>query len=157
MCDYSLHATASRPARVGDVLVSTAFRGTQTRGFATEREPAVAVCLLPGTEVEFQKNAKRYGWFGFVRRIKQKSATFRYTNAGQSAAHHDALEFVGGQIVLTTHLVEGQKMKVLQLPAKTTLEGSGGSRMPPRAATAPGILPFPVEEPARRPIEQVSD
>ena len=44
MCDYSLHDVASRPARVGDKLVSTRFQGTSTRGFAAETERDVAVC-----------------------------------------------------------------------------------------------------------------
>ena len=30
MCDYSLHAVASRPAEVGEELVTTRFRGTST-------------------------------------------------------------------------------------------------------------------------------
>src|SRR5437016_11038920 len=58
MCDYSLHALATRPAVVGETLISTTFRGTSTRGFASEREPAVAVCLLPGTELAFEQNVK---------------------------------------------------------------------------------------------------
>ncbi len=53
MCDYSLHAVASRPAKVGETLVTTTFRGTSTRGFASIDEPEVAVCLLPGTELGF--------------------------------------------------------------------------------------------------------
>jgi hypothetical protein len=44
---------ASRPAKVGDKLVSTNFTNSLTRGFAAVREPTVAVCLLPGTEVAF--------------------------------------------------------------------------------------------------------
>ena len=32
--------------------------------------------------------------------------------------HHDALEFPDGQIVLVTHLREGQRASVLQLPAQ---------------------------------------
>jgi hypothetical protein len=32
--------------------------------------------------------------------------------------HHDALEFPDGQIVLLTHLREGQRATVLQLPAQ---------------------------------------
>ena len=51
MCDYSLHLVASRPAKVGDKLVTTAFNNSLTRGFASVGEPQVAVCLLPGTEV----------------------------------------------------------------------------------------------------------
>jgi hypothetical protein len=37
MCDYSLHLVASRPAKVGDKLVSTSFPRTTTRGFANVR------------------------------------------------------------------------------------------------------------------------
>ena len=59
MCDYSLHAVASRPAKVGDTLVTTSFYGTATRGFAAKEEPGVAVCLLPGTELAFE-NEVRY-------------------------------------------------------------------------------------------------
>jgi hypothetical protein len=55
MCDYSLHAVASRPAKVGEALITTTFRGTSTRGFASEGEPGVAVCLLPGTELAFNE------------------------------------------------------------------------------------------------------
>ena len=40
MCDYSLHAVASRPAKAGETLITTTFRGTGTRGFAAEAEPA---------------------------------------------------------------------------------------------------------------------
>ena len=34
MCDYSLHHVASRPANVGDKLVTTKFVNTPTGGFA---------------------------------------------------------------------------------------------------------------------------
>jgi hypothetical protein len=34
MCDYSLHAVASRPAEVAEILVSTKFQTTTTRDFA---------------------------------------------------------------------------------------------------------------------------
>ena len=46
MCDYSLHHVASRPAKVGDKLVTTQFNNSITRGFAAVGEPNVAVCLL---------------------------------------------------------------------------------------------------------------
>jgi hypothetical protein len=36
MCDYSLHAVASRPAQVGETLITTAFPRTSTRGFTSE-------------------------------------------------------------------------------------------------------------------------
>ena len=58
MCDYSLDFVASRPARVGDKLVSTGFRNSVTRGFAAIGEPNVAVCLRPGTEVAFERDVE---------------------------------------------------------------------------------------------------
>ena len=57
MCDYSLHAVESRPAEAGETLITTTFRGTSTRGFASESEPDVAVCMLPGTELAFAKTS----------------------------------------------------------------------------------------------------
>src|ERR1035437_2461333 len=55
MCDYSLHAVATRPAQVGETLITTTFRGSLTRGFASESDPAVAVCMLPGTNLALRR------------------------------------------------------------------------------------------------------
>jgi hypothetical protein len=119
MCDYSLHFVASRPARVGDKLVSTRFRSSLTRGFAATSEPDVAVCLLPGTEVVFEQDVECDGAFHHFRgrSLKQKVARFRQINLDQLTMHHDALEFPDGEIVLVTKLREGQHATVLQLPA----------------------------------------
>ena len=43
-------------------------------------------------------------------------------------AHHDALEFPDGEIVLLTYLMEGQQAAVVQLPAAAV-----GSKAPQRA------------------------
>jgi hypothetical protein len=58
MCDYSLHQVTSRPARIQDRLVTTKFRKSITRGFAAVSEPNVAVCLLPGTEIAFDRDVE---------------------------------------------------------------------------------------------------
>ena len=118
MCDYSLHLVASRPARVGDKLISTRFPQTITRGFASVGEPNVAVCLLPGTELAFEKEVRCETAFVFRSRLGHTVAKFREINKGQSNVHHDALEFPDGEIVLLTHLCEGQRATVLQLPAR---------------------------------------
>jgi hypothetical protein len=125
MCDYSLHNVASRPARVADELVSTRFQSSITRGFAASNEPDVAVCLLPGTEVAFARDVECDPGFPLFRKvsIKQRVARFRQINLDQPHAHHDALEFPDGQIVLVTSLVEGQRATVLQLPAQERSDG----------------------------------
>ena len=94
MCDYSLYSVKSRPAKISDKLTVRDF-GTGTRGFAASQDATVAVCVLPGTELAFAV-----------------------------VAHHDALEFPDGQIVLLTSLSEDQQATVLQLPAepKTVVE-----------------------------------
>jgi hypothetical protein len=119
MCDYSLHSVASRPAKVGDKLVSTEFRGSLTRGFSAIGEPGVAVCLLPGTEIAFEKNVEyeaRFHLFHPRPSIGQRMAQFRRVNVDQPHVHHDALEFPDGQLVLLTRLSPGQIATVLQLP-----------------------------------------
>ncbi len=120
MCDYSLDFVASRPAKVGDKLVTTRFKNSVTRGFAAVEEPTVAVCLLPGTEVAFEKEVTCEHVFKVFRSQKligQKVARFRQINLEHPNVHHDALEFPEGQVVLLTQLDEGQHATVLQLPA----------------------------------------
>jgi hypothetical protein len=120
MCDYSLHLVASRPAKVGDKLVTTKFNNSLTRGFAAVDEPTVAVCLLPGTEVAFETEVECEHVFKVFRSqklISEKVARFRQINMEEPNVHHDALEFPDGQVVNLTRLCEGQHATVLQLPA----------------------------------------
>ena len=119
MCDYSLHLVTSRPAKVGDKLISTSFRNSMTRGFASVEERNVAVCLLPGTELAFEKEVQGETAFVFRSRpqLGHKVARFRQINKGWPNVHHDALELPDGKIVLLTQLCEGQHATVLQLPA----------------------------------------
>ena len=58
MCDYSLQLVASRPAKVGEKLVSARFPNSITRGFVPVGERTVAVCLLPGTELAFEEEVQ---------------------------------------------------------------------------------------------------
>lgn len=124
MCDYSLHNVASREARIGDELVTTNFAISLTHGFAAVGEPAVAVCLKPGTELAFAYEAEY--WHPLARllprfkfgKIGAKVARFRQINVENPYAHHDALEFANGRIVLVHELCPGQRASVLQLPVK---------------------------------------
>jgi hypothetical protein len=122
MCDYSLQNVRSRPAKVGDRLTTHDF-GTGTRGFAAQEDRNMAVCVLPGTELAFANNVT-YLWDGFFRwktkTVSHRTAIFRQVNKDCLLAHHDALEFPDGQIVILTQLVAGQEATVLQLPAQPT-------------------------------------
>ena len=119
MCDYSLHLVASRPAAVGDKLVSTDFARSITRGFAAVGDADTAVCLLPGTELAFEDNVsydRAFSLFGKAR-VGHRVARFRQINMEDPNVHHDALEFPGGQVVLLTRLTPGHHATVLQMPA----------------------------------------
>ena len=85
MCDYSLDLVASRPAKVGDELVTRMFENSMTRGFAAIGAPDVAVCLLPGTEVAFEQDVRYERFFAFLPHIKlgTKVARFRQINVGK--------------------------------------------------------------------------
>jgi hypothetical protein len=112
----------SRPAKVGDKLTTRNF-GTGTRGFAAPENPTVAVCVLPGSELAFSDEVKIpavgfLAWKG--RTIGHATAIFRQVRKNEPRAHHDALEFPDGQLVLLTELLEGQEATVLQLPAQPT-------------------------------------
>jgi hypothetical protein len=50
--------------------------------------------------------------------IDHRTAIFRQINKERVSAHHDALEFPDGQLVLLTSLGEDQEAVVLQLPAQ---------------------------------------
>jgi len=123
MCDYSLQTIKSRPAKVGDKLTTRDF-GTCTRGFAAAEDAAVAVCVLPGTELAFSnavtlKDPRFFvGWK--IEKLDCATAIFRQINKSEPFKHHDALEFPNGRVVLLTRLSEGQEATVLQLPAQPT-------------------------------------
>jgi hypothetical protein len=134
MCDYSLHAVATRPAEVAETLVSTNF-STGTHGFASPDDPQVAVCLCPGTEIAFE-NEVETGGMVFRKSVGDRLARFRQINLNRRYQHHDALEFSNGTIVLVTNLAAGQRATVLQLPASPIQEKPQASQSAARYETA---------------------
>ena len=116
MCDYSLHAVASRPAKVGETLVSTRFITGGTVGFASPTDLGVAVCLQPGTELASETNVRyRTAWFR-SHTVSFNVAKFCKLAPNDPIQHHDALAFPDGSTVLVNTLVRGQRMRVLQMP-----------------------------------------
>jgi hypothetical protein len=139
MCDYSLQHIMSRPAKVGDELVTTRFRDSITRGFTAEGEPRIAVCVLPGTEIAFEKDVE-YDHFLAVfrnRKVGASLARFRQVDPDKPHVHHDALEFPNGKVVMLTQLSEGQRARVLQLPAGPLTGAEAASEAPTTATSGP--------------------
>lgn len=140
MCDYSLHAVSTRPAKIGDKLITSDFSDTLTRGFAAVGEPDVAVCLRPGTELAFEEDVERHYMFFqtlfFSKsrwKIRHRTGVFRQINTDNPGTHHDAIEFPNGQTVLVTKLRAGQRATVLQLPVRP--EALPGEKSPATRTT----------------------
>ena len=122
MCDYSLHAVATRPAKVGETLVTTTFRGTSTRGFASKDDLQVAVCLLPGTELAFEHNVRYDQRWIWTKTTNFSVGKFNTIERGVPHRHHDVVEFPDGSHILVTLFAKGQRATVLQLPAQQVPE-----------------------------------
>ena len=143
MCDYSLHNVASTPAKVGDQLVTTSFALTGTRGFAAIGQPGVVVCIPPGAEIAFDKDVEIDRALGLLprKRIASRVARFRQINMDQPYAYHDALEFPDGLVVNLTHLANGQRATVLQLPASARSQAASNETGAPAQGTNAPPMP----------------
>ena len=124
MCDFSLQAIASRPAKVGDKLVTTNFH-TGTNGFMSAdtlpNETKVAVCVMPGTELAFEDGITTHRSSFFLAEDNKRAvkvARFTQVDKHIMHAHHDAVELPDGEVILLNRLCEGQTAMVLQLPAE---------------------------------------
>ena len=137
MCDYSLHAVATRPAQVGETLITTTFRGTATRGFASANQPDVAVCMLPGTELAFADNVRYDSRWIWTRQVDFRVGKFGAIDGHIRNRHHDTIEFPDGSHVLVTLLCEGQRATVLQLPVTQQAADRAAT-----AAHAPAATPI---------------
>jgi hypothetical protein len=151
MCDYGLDFVASRPAKVGDKLVTTKFKNSVTRGFAAVEEPTVAVCVLPGTEIAFEQEVEYCHSLLPNQKVAERLARFRQINLEQASVHHDALEFPNGKIILLAapRTKQSRRSAVLSLPDRAAPPGCRSDRdrkersgcrwlfRYPRAATAP--------------------
>ena len=137
MCDYSLTSVKSRPAAIGDKLVTNNF-GTGTIGFAdaSTRNPAaicdttaIAVCVLPGTEIAFDDSIATGLGFNPPKQRTDRLAIFRQVDKEEPMRHHDALELPDGEIVKLATLQTGQHATVLQLPAAPKTEAEAKEQL----------------------------
>ena len=102
MCDFSLHSVRSRPAKVGDKLVTRDF-GTGTRGFAAADDSGLAVCVMAGTELAFAEEVKHFrkgpaALLWITETINYRTAIFRQVNKGEASAHHASSKTVSNTV-----------------------------------------------------------
>ena len=86
MCDYSLDLVASRPARVGDKLISTSFPHTITRGFASA-DDAISPCVcFPAPSLPSRKRSDaRLAWSSPGGSATRWRSFDKSTTAGQTS------------------------------------------------------------------------
>jgi hypothetical protein len=116
MCDYSMHAVKNRKAVVGDKVKTSDFKRTSSPGLESLSEPGLAICLLPGTGVEFDEPVHHRD----VNMNPHAPISFkigRYVRkAGDQAEFHDAFQFPDGTVVLMAYLCTNQTGTVTYVP-----------------------------------------
>lgn len=122
MCDFSLKHVNSRPAKVGDKLMTHDF-GSGTRGFrpadeapTTSPDKVTAVCVLPGTKLKFERPIAYYNANDDEMPTSHQAAIFHQIDKQDPKVHHDLLDLPDGEQIYLTNLVEGQGATVEQLP-----------------------------------------
>lgn len=139
MCDYSLEHVATAKAARGSKIVTSNFQNTASPGFAFKDKPDTAACLLPGTEIAFDGPiqarskailAKINGVdkvVGVMPKELHSVVKFVQVNQGVDYAHHDAVQFPTGEIIMLYQLDDEQEAKVIQMPADpSTLKNRDG-------------------------------
>jgi len=121
LCDFSISASISRAAKVGDKLVTRSWPAGTT-GFCDVNDHECAVCLTPGTEIAFDKDVVTT--YYYAETTFPKVAIFRQKDKHEPRTHHDYLEFADDKVtqMLLTRLNPGQTATVLQLPAQPKSE-----------------------------------
>ena len=136
MCDYSLHAVASRPAKVGETLITTTFPGTSTRGFAAEGRAGGCGLSASGNRISLRSTASSTTRDGSGQRARaSKLPRFREVepNVLPSATMMRS-NFPNGSYVLVTLLVEkpaSDGAAVARQPSRTRYNLSNGGRIVP--------------------------
>lgn len=115
MCDYSMHALKNRKAVVGDTIKTSNFGGHSSPGIESSKpgEAMTAICLLPGTGIEFDQpiQYRNGGYSPTITNCKIGRYVRRPSNS-----YSDYLQLTDGTMVLIAYLVSGQYGKVTYVP-----------------------------------------
>jgi hypothetical protein len=117
MCDYSMHAVKNRKAVVGDKVKTSDFKRTSSPGLESLSEPGMAICLIPGTGVEFDEPVQHRDVNMNMSLNAQPFKIGRYVRkTGDAAEFKDAFQFPDGTMVLMAYLVTNQTGTVTYVP-----------------------------------------
>jgi hypothetical protein len=118
MCDYSMHAVKNRKAVVGDKVKTSDFTRTSSPGLESLSEPGVAICLIPGTGVEFDEPIRytAVNIYGSPIVISDFKIGRYIRKEGIEAEFKDTIQFPDGSTVLMAYLKNGQTGTVTYVP-----------------------------------------
>ena len=103
MCDYSLEAYRSRPARLGERYETHRFE-SYSIGFIAPGDPSTAVCMACDTKLRLE------GVTEMVQRVHGVSANESVTFIRlDNGPHHDGVRFANGAEVTLQELGPGVK------------------------------------------------
>jgi hypothetical protein len=130
MCDYSMHAIKNRKAVVGDKVKTSDFMRTSSPGLESLTEPGVAICLIPGTGVEFDEPVQhRDIGLNFNTPIPFKIGRY-VRKAGHETEFKDAVQFPDGSMVLMAYLVTNQTGTVTYVPEEIVKQTEQPAKKP---------------------------
>ena len=109
--------TAFKTSKRGQPKLATSYSpvalALELEAFQHRKTSTSRFCLLPGTELSFAYEVRRSRLWPWSKNIvHHKTAIFRQVNVDCLHAHHDALEFPDGDMLLLTYLMEGQEAVV---------------------------------------------
>ena len=119
MCDYSMHAVMNRKAVVGDKVITSNFQGRSSHGLESLKpeEVGTAICLIPGTGIEFDKPVQYTNMMGKMV-VDSPYRTGRYISMGNviRSNYNDAIQFPDGTVTLLVYLKLNQTGTVAYVP-----------------------------------------
>jgi hypothetical protein len=138
MCDYSMHALQNRKAVVGDKIKTSVFNGHSSPGIESCKpgESMVAICLIPGTGIEFDQPIT-YRHNGYLMRASDFKVA-KYVHI-PNPSYSDHLKFPDGTMILIAYLAPGQTGTVAYVPEEVVKQTDETP---------------PVHEKVRRPVRQ---
>jgi hypothetical protein len=130
MCDYSMHAVKNRKAVVGDKVRTSNFGGKSSPGLESLSEPGVAICLIPGTGVEFNDPIHHTNEGRGPHTITDFKITRYVRKEGHSTEFKDAFQFPDGTVMLMAYLPVGQHGTVTYVPEEVVKQTDQPAKEP---------------------------
>lgn len=132
MCDYSMHAVKNRKAVVGDKVKTSDFGRTSSPGLESLSEPNLAICLIPGTGIEFNEPIRYIAVekHGSPIEVTEFKIGRYVRKEGCEAEFKDAFQLPNGDVVLIAYFKIGQTGTVTYVPEEVVKQTDQPAKQP---------------------------